>query len=432
MKEKIQRFAGKISTQRHLLAVRDGLASSLPLILIGSVFMLVANLPIQAYTDWLANIGVADFFNKANDSTFGLIGIAVTFATTYHLTRYYKKDALSAGLIALASYILVSPILSLDESNVFLTKYFGTSGLFVGIIVALVTAELFNFFVNLDLQIKMPDSVPPNVSRAFAAVIPGFIIILFWLVIHGLLITFNIPDVHQLITDTIGVPLSYLTGNLWGVIVIILVQCFFWMFGIHGAQVTEPIIKPLLYQASDANRLATQAGQAVPNIITNEFVDNFVFTGGAGAVLGLAILVFFFSKSEKNKALGKLSLAPVSFQIAEPILFGLPTILNPKMLIPFVLAPVTSAVLTYAGMASGLVAKPAGIIIPWTTPPVIAGYLATGGHISGAVMNIITILASMAIYYPFFKSVDNATLAQEQADAKRDKLNNEQKIKKTK
>ena len=186
------------------------------------------------------------------------------------------------------------------------------------------------------------------------------------------------------------------------------------MFGIHGAQVTAPIIEPLLLQNSDINRIAYQAGQELPNIITYEFLYNFVFMGGAGCLFALALLLFFKSKSKENKALGKMSLAPVSFQIAEPVLFGNPIIMNLKMVIPFILAPVITAIITYFAMDFGFVHKPIGAVIPWTTPPIIAGYLATGGSISGAIIQIITIAIDVLIYYPFFKIDDRSKLLMEQ------------------
>ena len=130
---------------------------------------------------------------------------------------------------------------------------------------------------------------------------------------------------------------------------------------------------------------------------------------------GELLLLFLFSKSKENKVLGKLSIAPVSFQVAEPVLFGFPTILNIKMVIPFVMSPVVTALITYFAMDWGLVAKPVGAVIPWTTPPIIAGFLASGGKISGAVIQIITILINMAIYYPFFKMDDNEKLKKELA-----------------
>lgn len=407
---KVQTVAAKISNQRHLLALRDGMANAMPLIIVGSVFMLIANFPIPMFTDWLTKIGLADFLNKASNSTFGIVGLVVTFSVAYNLAKTYKVDALSAGILSLGVFVFMTPVLNSKSGTGFPTNYLGSAGLFVGIIVALVTTELFKYFVHKNLVIKMPDTVPPNVSRAFSAIIPGFLIMLIWFVVLLSLHYAGVDNVHALIADTIAKPLSLLTKTLPGILFVIFVQCFFWMFGIHGAQVTGPIIEPLLLQNSDANRIAHQAGEAVPNIITYEFLYNFVFSGGAGCVMSLAIITFLFSKSQENKALGKLSIAPVSFQVAEPLLFGFPTILNIKMVIPFVASPVITAIITYYAMDWGLVAKPIGAVVPWTTPPVIAGFLATGGKISGAVIQIITIAINMLIYYPFFKLDDKEKL----------------------
>ncbi|ELU5588352.1 PTS sugar transporter subunit IIC [Clostridium perfringens] len=410
---KIQNIAAKISNQRHLISLRDGMATAMPLIIVGSVFMLIANFPIESFSNWLSSIGLADFLNKATNATFGIVGLVVTFAVSYHLSKQYGVDRLSVSMISLSSFVLLTPILKADNGNGFPLKYLGTSGLFVGIIVAIITTEIFTFLIRKNFVIKMPDTVPPNVSRAFSSIIPGLFIITFWFLILILFQYFGIKDIHILIANTVEKPLGLLTKTLPGILLVIFIQCFFWMFGIHGAQVTGPILEPLLLHNSDINRLAYQAGQELPNIITYEFLYNYVFSGGAGCVMALAILTFFFSKSKENKTLGKLSIAPVSFQVAEPILFGFPTILNIRMAIPFILAPIVTTVITYYSMYFGLVAKPVGAVIPWTTPPIIAGFLASGGKISGAVIQIITIFINILIYYPFFKMDDKSKLKNE-------------------
>ncbi|MDK0978726.1 PTS sugar transporter subunit IIC [Clostridium perfringens] len=410
---KIQNIAAKISNQRHLISLRDGMATAMPLIIVGSVFMLIANFPIESFSNWLSSIGLADFLNKATNATFGIVGLVVTFAVSYHLSKQYGVDRLSVSMISLSSFVLLTPILKADNGNGFPLKYLGTSGLFVGIIVAIITTEIFTFLIRKNFVIKMPDTVPPNVSRAFSSIIPGLFIITFWFLILILFQYFGIKDIHILIANTVEKPLGLLTKTLPGILLVIFIQCFFWMFGIHGAQVTGPILEPLLLHNSDINRLAYQAGQELPNIITYEFLYNYVFSGGAGCVMALAILTFFFSKSKENKTLGKLSIAPVSFQVAEPILFGFPTILNIRMAIPFVLAPIVTTIITYYSMYFGLVAKPVGAVIPWTTPPIIAGFLASGGKISGAVIQIITIFINILIYYPFFKMDDKSKLKNE-------------------
>lgn len=422
--EKINIFAGKIGGQRHLLSLRDGMASAMPLIIIGSVFMLISQFPFEPFTNWLQKIGLQSFLNKASDSTFGIIGLVITFSVAYNLGNYYKINKFSAGLLSLSSFILLTPIYITEIGGGFPLKYMGSSGLFVGIIVALVTTEIYRWFELRNIMIKMPDSVPPSVSRAFSAIIPGIVIITLWVIVSIILVNIGVENIHSLIQSTLGKVLGLLSNTLPGIILVIFIQCFFWMFGIHGAQVTGPIIEPLLLQASDINRSAYIAGQEVPNIITYEFLYNFVFTGGAGCLFALAILLFFKSKSKENKILGKMALPPTCFQVPESILFGYPIIMNFKVVIPFVLAPVITAVIIYYSMYFGFVAKPIGAVIPWTTPPVIAGFLATGGRISGAIIQIITIVINVLIYLPFFLKDDKIKLEVE----KKSKLEEKEKI----
>lgn len=414
MINKVQHLAGKISNQRHMVAVRNGMAAIMPLVLISAVFTLIASVPIPPFTKWLKTVGLLDLLNQAANATFGIIGVGMAFTVAYQLAKADQGDSMAAGLLSLAAFILVTPV----EPNARTPfQSFGASGLVVAIIVALISTEGLRLLTKHELPVKLPANVPPNVARAFAAIVPGLIIILLWLAVVGGLKQFGATDVHALVTATIAKPLALLVKTLPGIIIVIGLQCFFWLFGMHGAQVTGPVIEPLLLANSDANRLAHQAGEALPNIITYEFVYNFVFTGGAGCLFALALLLYFRSHSQQNRDLGRLSMAPLSFQVAEPVLFGLPIILNAKMAIPFVLAPVTTALITYFGMAWGWVAKPIGIVLPWATPPVLAGYLATGGRISGAVISLITIAVNVLIYYPFFKADDNQKLQAEQAAA---------------
>lgn len=407
---KINKVAKGIGNQRHLLSLRDGMASAMPLIIIGSVFMLISQFPFEPFTLWLQRVGLQSFFNKASDSTFGIIGLVVTFSIAYNLGNYYKINKFAAGLLSLASFILLTPTLATEYGGGFPFRYMGSSGLFVGIIVSLITTEIYRWFEYKNIMIKMPDSVPPSVSKAFSAIIPGFAIISLWIFVSIILFKLDIENIHSLVQSTLGRSLGLLSNTLPGIILVILIQCFFWMFGIHGAQVTGPIIEPLLLQASDMNRVAYLAGQELPNILTYEFLYNFVFTGGAGCLFALAILLFFRSKSEENKMLGKISFPPTCFQVPESILFGYPIIMNLKVVIPFVLAPVTTAIITYYAMDLGFVAKPIGAVIPWTTPPIIAGFLATGGQISGAIIQIITITINTLIYLPFFLRDDKIKL----------------------
>lgn len=170
---------------------------------------------------------------------------------------------------------------------------------------------------------------------------------------------------------------------------------------------------PIWYGAMDANRIAFQAGEELPKIFTQQFFDIWVNIGGSGATLALVVTMFLRARSKQMKQLGKLAVGPAIFNINEPIIFGMPIVMNPMLLLPFIITPLVTVTLTYIGMSTGLVAKPAGIAVPWTMPPIFSGYLATGGKVSGAVMQAINIVVSFVVYYPFFRMWDKQKLKEE-------------------
>lgn len=373
----------------------------------------MGNLPINGYTDWLAKIELAPVFNKIVNGSFGLMAIIAVFGIARSLADYYEVDGVSAGVVALASFVIVTPDVEAKTGSGIPYAFVGSGGLFVAILIGLISAEIFRFFVQKNFTIKMPEGVPVAVEKSFAALIPGFMVILVWSLVYLLLGLAGVDNIHTLLTGILGKPLGALGSSLWGTLIIIALNSLFWFVGIHGANTINPVIQPIWLQNTDANRIAFQTGHALPHIVTNEFMMNFVWMGGGGTTIGLVICLWLFARSKNNKAMGSLSVAPGVFNINEPVLFGLPVVLNFKLLIPFVLTPMITAVITYFSMATGLVAKPAGIVVPWTMPPVISGYLATGGKISGAVIQLITLALSVGIYYPFVRSMDKAELRNE-------------------
>ena len=411
MFEKVEYYAGKIATQRHLIALRNGIVLGMPLIIIGSLFLILGNLPSETYMNWISDIGIAPYFSKIRALVAGC-------CIANRLTRYYGYDGTSAGAIAMSAFIIVTPdLVTEDLGSGIRYTYVGSAGLFIAIVVGLITAEIFSYAVKKDWTIKMPEGVPPAVSRSFSALIPGFLVVLLFGVVYAIMDMTGIADgnIHVLVTQTIGRPFTAVGSSLWGSLLMIFLNSFFWFLGIHGNNIIGPIIQPVWLANSDQNRLAFEAGETVPNIITNEFMNIFVWMGGGGSTLGLAIILVFFAKSEQLKTLGRLVLPSGLFNINEPLMFGLPVVLNIKMVIPFILAPMAIAVVSYFAMSLGLVASPVGIVVPWTMPAVIAGYLATGGAISGALLQVVTLVMSMFIYYPFIRSIDKEALEREHA-----------------
>lgn len=406
--QKVENLAGQLSTNRYLGALRDGIILATPLIIIGSVFLIIGNFPVSGWVILLKTNGITVWLDKIVNGSFGLIGLVSAFGIAHSLTNSWKEDGISAGIISLACYLILTPNLSGTGmvSAAYPLNYLGSKGIFAAIVVSVITSWIYHLFVTKNFTIKMPAGVPPAVSRSFSSLIPGFVIIAFFSVVQLLLVKSGLGNIHELLATLLHKPLSFLGGSLIGTIIAIVLNSLFWLIGIHPGGTINAVMTPVWLINTDQNRLALTAGEALPNIITQPFMDNFVWMGGGGSTIGLVICMILFAKSRQYKTLGSLSIAPGIFNINEPVIFGLPVVMNVKMLIPFLLSPVAIAVITYLAMDVGLVHKTIGVSMPWTMPPIISGYFATGGHISGAVIQIIGIGISAIIYYPFFILAD--------------------------
>lgn len=419
LESKFMPIAGRLAAQRHLGALRDGIILAMPMIIIGSVFLILGYLPIPGYADFMAKTFGDSWLAKLSypvDATFNMMGLIAAFGIAYRLAERYSIDAVTAGVISLCAFLLATPFhvpftpegakTAVEVGGAIPVAFMGSKGLFVAILIALGSTEIYRFILKKDIVIKMPDGVPPAVSKSFVALIPGFIVVAIIWVIRLIVEHFGIGSIHDIVSLVLGKPLGLLGGTLVGSLIAEALVILLWSAGLHGSNIVSGVLGPIWLSNTDANRIAFQAGKELPNIFTQQFFDVFINIGGSGGTLALMLMMVFLSKSRQMKDLGKLAAGPGVFMINEPIIFGMPIVMNPLLIVPFFLGPMVSVVLTYLGMHFGLVAKPAGIAIPWTTPPLIGGYLATGGHISGAVMQLVNIIASFLIYLPFFKMWD--------------------------
>ncbi|MBU8748702.1 PTS lichenan transporter subunit IIC [Bacillus subtilis] len=426
LEEKVMPIAGRIAGQRHLQALRDGIILTMPLIIIGSFFLIIGNLPIPGYAEFMAKTFGSSWSEKLAypvDATFEIMGLVAAFGIAYRLAEKYGVDALSAGAISLAAFLLATPYQvpfmpdgatkEIMVGGGIPLSLMGSKGLFVAMIIAMVSTEIYRLIIQRNLVFKMPDGVPPAVSKSFVALIPGFAVI--FLIWAARLIVEATPfeSLHNIVSVLLGTPLSILGGSLGGSLVAEAVKMLLWACGLHGANIVGGVMAPIWYGAMDANRIAFQAGEELPKIFTQQFFDIWVNIGGSGATLALVVTMFLRARSKQMKQLGKLAVGPAIFNINEPIIFGMPIVMNPMLLIPFIITPLVTVTLTYIGMSTGLVAKPAGIAVPWTMPPIFSGYLATGGKVSGAVMQAINIAVSFVVYYPFFRMWDKQKLKEE-------------------
>lgn len=417
IEEKVVPIAQKISAQRHLRAVRDSFATIMTFLIIGSVFMIIADFPIPGWEELQVKLFGEGFYQLIKTPvrvTFDFMAVYISGAIAYNLSKRYNNDGFTISLISMASFILLMPFdkyIEIDGTSHYVGRvleigeWVGAKGIIVAIFVGIIVAEIFNVFVKKDISIKMPPSVPEAVSKAFSALIPGFVIITIMLIIRTVFQSTSYGSVFDMIYQMIAAPAQALVGNsIFGAIGLAIASTLFWFLGVNATSTLNGVVRPFWLQLQEQNMIAIQNGLEPPHILTEQFYD-LVYMGGIGATLGVCIFLAVRAKSKQYKEIGRLSTLPGLFNINEPIMFGLPIVLNPIALIPLLVAPVVLICINYFAMNSGIVPKPNGIYLPWTTPPVIQGYLITGSW-KGALLQIFDMLVVMGIWYPFIKVMD--------------------------
>jgi len=409
--QKFIEVAGRIGAQRHLVSIRDGFVALMPLIIIGSLAVLINNFPPLGdfkLVDVLNGIFGEGNWQKVGGSiwngTFAVLGLLISFSIAYNLAKSYEVDGLSAGLLSTASYIILVPGTPTDWGLSF--AWLGAQGLFVAIILSIIVTELFRFFVQKNFTIKMPEGVPDGVVRSFAALVPGMIILFLIGLFQALMAIFAETSIFEVIFKVIQEPLQGLGNTLPAAIIIAFLNHLLWFFGLHGSNIIGGVIEPLYLPLIEKNISLFEGGMSafeVPYIVTKPFFDSFIYMGGSGTTIALFIAILIVvRKAQKHpyREVTKLAAPAGIFNINEPVIFGLPIVLNPALLIPFILAPVVLAIISYLALATGLVPRTV-VMVPWSTPPILSGYLVTGGNWRGIALQLFNLAVATLIYIPF-------------------------------
>ncbi len=395
----------KISEQRHLRAVRDGIISTIPLIIVGSFFLILAFPPVPALAALVKPYAAEILFPFR--LTTGLMALYASYNIGYHLAKSYKLDGVSGGTLAIAAFLLTNmPVMIEGKGWAILVENLGGAGMFVAIFMAIYAVEVLRLAKQRRIIIKMPDGVPDSVAKSFEALIPAALIIVsLWIVRY--LFAFNIQEFVMHLFQ----PLVRAGNTIAGIIIPIIFITLLWAAGIHGDSVVGTVARPIWLVLLEQNLTAAAAGQAIPNIAPEPFFQWFVWIGGSGTTLSLVFLMLC-SKAPYLRSLGKAALIPGICNINEPIIFGVPIMLNPLLLVPFVLGPVVSGIVAYFTMLLGWVSKPY-ILAPWTLPGPVGAYLATGGDYRAIILVVVNLAITTAIYFPFFKTYERKLLNEE-------------------
>jgi len=399
-----------VSNNKSLQGISKGFMRILPVTILSSLFYLIANFPITAWTDWLTSSGIGNYILIPYNVTMGLFALYATFAIAYSYAQNEKCDALSTGIISLICFFVLTPYAT-DVDGILFAKgdlsysfgWLGCKGLFVAMIIAIVVAKIYCLFEKNGWTFHMPEGVPPYVEQSFASLIPGFICAgLCGIIAYAFSLT-SFGNVHQLIYHYLQIPLTALGGSIWGYLIATVLIQLLWWFGIHGFNVVMGVMMPI-FLGIDMARLAGET--------TNPIGMSLMTVVGQSTIC-CCIVMLFFCKSKQLKQIGKIATPAALFNIGEPIVFGVPNVLNPYMFIPTViLVPIITNLFFYFGFVSGIVTPLSGAQVSMQVPVVLYGLVQ--GNWMVALWQALAIPLGVVLFLPFYKMYDQTLIEQEQ------------------
>ncbi|MCI2170005.1 PTS sugar transporter subunit IIC [Schleiferilactobacillus perolens] len=421
----------RFSNTKVISSMKNGLIYTMPLTIVGSIFLLLSNFPVPAVSEFFLKTGWTVRFAQVTGATFDLMALISVFAIAYQWVKEDGFQGLPAGILGMVAYVItltpIKQIMNTSGNKVIATAtgvidkaWTGGKGMIAAIILGAIVGWIYSWFLKRDIRIKLPDQVPANVAGAFTALIPAAVIMTFafciYLFFDGLFHMTMVDAIYRVIQT----PLQGLTDNAGGLFVNIFLISFLWAFGIHGPIVVGGILGPLVTANTLENvKLFQEGGQAAleahGHIFVSPLIDQFVTVTGSGVTIGLVIFMLFFAKSRIFKDLGKLALGPAIFNINEPLLFGIPIVLNPLLIPPFIITPLVTGMLTYVAIWLKILPVLSGVAVPWTTPAIISGLIIGGANgWKFMLWQILMLVLSCVIWFPFARIQDRQNLAMEQ------------------
>ena len=399
---------------RPLTALRNGMTYTIPIIIAGSLFFLFAHFPVDYIAQWIDKTGFSMYFTQVYQATFDVIAFWIVFAIAYAYAKEENIDRLPVGMTALSAYLLL--IQPLNVQGEIDNMWTGGEGILGAVATGLLIGWGYARLARFAKGWRQRGKIPENVWQSFTSLIPILAIVIFTLIGSAVFQQLFGMTVIQGIWTYVQLPIQSLIDTLFGVLLLGFFVPFLWLFGLHGSAMVNGLVSPILQANSLANAEILASGKELTvanggHIVTQQFLDQFMTVTGAGLTLGAVFFMMFFAKSRKYRELGKLSLLPAFFNINESIIFSTPIVMNPMMAVPFIFAPILSGLITYSALYFGFVPLFTAVQVPWTTPPILSGFLV--GGVPAAILQGIVLAISFFIYFPFLKKIDSANFKKE-------------------
>lgn len=415
MTQKVSPVFQKLGESKYLQTISASMMGTLTPIIIGSIAVLLLAFPIEAVQNAVAAAGLTSLLSAVNSLTIGAMALYVAFLMAKNLVTKFcpKEDGALAGVLSLMSFLVLTPLgQTADEVTAIPTTWLGAQGVFSAMIIGLCVGRIFILFKQKNITIKMPDSVPPMVTRVFDSLFPGLTVGILVVIVAKIFEMTSFGSMHEFIYTLIQEPLKGIGGSIGAIIICSLIQQFLWFFGIHGTNVIMPIVQALWMSMDAENLTAFAAGDPLPNIGGYAFFN--IITWG-GTALGL-VLLMLFSKSKQYKQLGKIAIVPALFGITEPVIFGTPLVLNFNLAVPFITNNTICLIAAYVLTRIGIVARCAGTTTIFGMP--LGFHAIVGGSVSIIIMQLfLQLVLSPILWFPWFKRVERMAVKQEKGGA---------------
>lgn len=415
--EKVLPMANAISNNQFLVSLRDGFMVAFPATMFASIAMIIQNFPQTFRFDGFLPQAVLDFLNNffgpVGNATMNVSSVFVVFGIAYTLGKKLKCNPLYAGAIALASFFMLLPFQVVKDVTYMPLPKLGAQGMFVGILTAFIATEIFAFLENKDITIKMPEQIPQGIANSFTSILPGAVTLMVFNIIRYIFTFTKWGNAFDCLFTILQRPLTNLGSSLPATIIAVILAQLLWWFGVHGQAVVNSVMDPIWNTLALENYAAYSAGAPIPHIVCSTFMGIFPLIGGNGMTLGIILVALIIARSVRLKSTMKMVVAPAFFNISEPVTFGLPIVLNPTILIPWVLAPVVTVITSYCAIYFGLVPRPIGVTVIWTTPVFLSGWIGTSS-IRGGILQLVNVVISIIIWLPFMKALDKIYLKDEE------------------
>lgn len=394
----------------YLRSISKGVMPNLPIIIIGSFASLFVGLPIPFWQSFIQSAGLVTILNMVVAATTNMLGVYFTYGIAKAYAKNLELQADLVPILAIVAYLTLSPLADPEASSAnFAYTYLGTKGMIVGIFVAIFTVKIFKAIVDAKIVIEMPEGTPDYVSNSFVSLIPGFVVIIVAMVVRALFGLTPWGNIFDCLYNLLQIPLTAIMGNnVIAMCIFQLITQLLWVFGVHPGFLTS-LTGPIMFGLDGMNQAAYAAGEPIPSVIGMAF--SYAMTV-AVVYPAFAVAVALFSKSSQLKTVGKISVAPAFLGISEPLIFGVPVVLNPFVAVPWIITPMLNFVLGYLACSSGLVAKYAGVTV-FNFPMVATGLL--NGSVSLAIMEVVLFVLDVLVYMPFIRMQDKKYLADEAA-----------------